>query len=276
VTARRATSFIRPLKPHRPFVTARGADIALDFVEDVAPTPDGPAAFDSGGGWTVHRHEDGWLYRFESPLVRPPCYEAIAVSPRSGRGTLYFPRPEAGPRPSSALLHVDEMLFQHHFARAGAFEVHACGVVAGGRALVFCGQSGAGKTTTALLWKRHRRDTPILSDDRIVLAFRGARVWAHGTPWHGIGRFALPLARPLGAIFFLQQADESRVERLGAAAAVAQLFARGFPPVWDRPAVERALATCDRVVSTMPCYRLLFRRDRSAVEAALAAAGAGD
>jgi hypothetical protein len=275
VHARGGSRYIRPLPPHRAFLTARGADMSLSFVEDAPPAPErGSLAFDSEeGGWRVHRHQGGWLYRFEHEGVSPSCYEAVAIDPRSGRGILYFPRPEAGPRPPSALFHpVDEMLFQHHFARTGAFEVHSCGVVADGRAFVFCGQSGAGKTTTALLWKKHRRGTEILSDDRIVLRFRGRRAWAHGTPWHGIGRFALPIARPLGALFFLEQADESRAVRLAPAASAALLFARGFSPVWDSAAVARVLETCERLVQAVPCHRLRFRRDRSAVETALAAA----
>ena len=247
--------------------------MSLSFVEEPPPAPAPRSlAFDSGGGWRVHHHDRGWLYRFDSPLVRPSCYEAIAMDPRTGRGTIYFPRPEEGPRAPSALLFpVDEMLFQHHWARAGAFEVHACGVIAGREALVFCGQSGAGKTTTALLWKRYRRGTPVLSDDRIVLRFRSGRAWAHGTPWHGIGRFALPMARPLGAIFFLQQDAATGLERLAPAAAAARLFARGFSPIWDRPAVERVLDTCEQVVRQVPCYVLRFRRDRTAVDAALGA-----
>jgi hypothetical protein len=276
VRAEQGARYIRPRPHHRAFLAARGGEMSLSFVEETPPSAErGSLVFHSEeGGWRVHRHEGGWLYRFEHDGLSPSCYEAVAIDPRSGRGTMYFPRPDSGPRPPSALFHpVDEMLFQHHFARTGAFEVHSCGLVVGGRALVFCGQSGAGKTTTALLWKRHRRGTEVLSDDRIVLRFRGARAWAHGTPWHGIGRFALPTARPLAALFFLEQADETRIERLAPAAAAALLFARGFSPIWDGSAVERVLDTCERIVRQVPCHRFRFRKDGSAVKAALEAVG---
>ncbi len=58
---------------------------------------------------------------------------------------------------------------------------------------------------------------------------------------------------------------------LGTAAAAAELFARCFPPPWERPAVERVLALCARVAQAVPCARLRVRPDRSAPEAVLAA-----
>jgi energy-coupling factor transporter ATP-binding protein EcfA2 len=144
-------------------------------------------------------------------------------------------------------------------------EVHACGLIVEGGAVLFCGQSGAGKSTTARLWRRHRAGTRILSDDRIAVRSRRGRFWAHGTPWHGDGGFASSEGGPLRAVFFLKHAKRTRLVPLAVADAASRLYARTFPPPWDAAAVARVLESCGRVAAEVPCYELPFRPDAGAV-----------
>jgi len=260
------TAALEPPPELRPFLTRRGADIRLSFTTEPPPPPEGERLFDSGGVWRVHRHSGGLLYDFRVPRLRPPVYKAVLIDAGLSEGRLHFPPSTGGP--AYALDYpLDELLFQHRFAREGAVEVHACGVVWRNRALVLCGQSGAGKSTTARLWRRHTRRTSILSDDRIVLrpSDRGVRAW--GTPWHGDGGFASPESRPLAALFFLRHGRTTRALSLPRAAAAARLLARSFPPPWDPVAVARALDTCAAVTAAVPAWELTFRPDRSAVDA---------
>jgi hypothetical protein len=221
----------------------------------------------------VARHGRGLLYTFRTPALDPPVYKAVAIDRGLSRGTLHFPTPRRGHRPRYALdFPLDELLFQHRLARHGAMEIHACGLFVGGRVVLFCGRSGAGKSTTARLWRRSRPATRILSDDRVIVRTRGT-VTAHGTPWHGDGGFATPVSGPLGAVFFLRHARHTRIRPLGRAAAAARLFARAFPPPWDARAVAQVLAACDRVAARVPCAELAFRPDASARAAVLACLG---
>ncbi|MCG6925120.1 MAG: hypothetical protein LJF30_07410 [Acidobacteria bacterium] len=266
VEAARPTGALDPPPGLEPFLTRRAGDIRLSLTADPAPAPEGDRLFDSGGVWRVHRHSGGLLYDFHVPRRRPPVYKAVVIDAGLSRGRLHFPAIEGGPE--YALDYpLDELLFQHRLAREGAVEVHACGVVWRSRALVLCGRSGAGKSTTARLWRRHTRGTRILSDDRIVLrpVGRGARAW--GTPWHGDGGFALPESGPLGALFFLRHGRRSEVRPLARAEAAARLLARSFPPPWDPVAMGRALETCAAVTAAVPAFDLAFRPDRSAVDA---------
>ncbi len=266
VESRRPTAALDPPPSLGPFLTRRGADIRLSLSEEVPPDPEGPELFDSGGVWRVHRHRRGLLYDFRVPRLRPPVYKAVVIDDRLREGRLHFPRIEGGP--VWALDYpLDELLFQHRLAREGAVEVHACGVVWRGRAVVFCGRSGAGKSTMARLWRRHTRGTRVLSDDRVVLrrSARGVRAW--GTPWHGDGGYALPESSPLGAVFFLRHGLRTRVRSLDRAAAAARLLARSFPPPWDSVAMTRALDTCAVVTAAVPAYELAFRPDSSVVHA---------
>lgn len=271
VSARRATRFLAPPAAYRPFLVTRGGDIRLKYVEDRPPEAVANGLlFESGGVWRVHRHEGGLLYTFRTPRLRPSLYKAVQIDAGLTRGRLFFPPPERGRRPRFAPDYpLDELLFQHRLVKDGALEVHACGLFAGRRVALFCGQSGAGKSTTARLWRRHRPAARILSDDRIALREQRGRLFAYGTPWHGDGGFARNAHGELGAIFFLKHARRTTAQRLPTAAAAALLFARSFVPPWDAFAVGRALELCGRVASRVPCFELRFRPDRMAVDLVL-------
>jgi hypothetical protein len=249
----------------RPFAARKGEDIRLEVVRGEPPAP-GPLLFDSGGAWRVHGH--GRLVHYSFPAAMGGVARAVAIDRRRRRGRLYLPpSPEDARRGSAVAYPLDELLFQHHLALAGALVVHACAVSVRGGAFLFCGRSGAGKTTMAQLWRRHRPGAVVLSDDRAVVRWRGGRPWVYGTPWHGSGRYASPEGAPLRAIFFLRQSRRTRVRALPAGRAGAGLFTRCFPPLWEAEGVGTVLQTCARLLSSIPCYDLGFRADSSAVRA---------
>jgi len=268
VEAERPTPALDPPAALRPFLVARGGDIRLRYREGpLPPLAPGEPLFDSGGVWRVERSLGRLVYRFRIPNRRPPHYKAVVIDARLSRGTLHFDRAKHGPH--FALDYpLDELLFQHRLAREGAVEVHGCGVVWQGRTLLFCGRSGAGKSTTARLWKRHARGARLLSDDRVVLrpGPRGG-VRAYGTPWHGDGGFASAACATLGALFFLRHGRTTRLRPLARAEAAARLFARSFPPPWDREGVARALDACADAAACVPAFELSFRPRSEAVAA---------
>src|SRR5207237_1133299 len=72
---------------------------------------------------------------------------------------------------------LDELLITNWLSCGRGVEVHACGLVdreSGGH--LFLGHSGAGKSTTTLLWKK-LRDVRVLSDDRIILRKHATDIW---------------------------------------------------------------------------------------------------
>jgi hypothetical protein len=266
VEADRPTSALDPPPAFAPFLVSRGGDIRLRLSDEPPPSPRGPLLFESGSVWRVHRHRGRLLYSFHVPRLCPPVYKAALVDPDLRRGRLFFPPVPGGPR--YALDYpLDELLFQYRLAREGALEVHACGVVWRGRTLLFCGQSGAGKSTTARLWARHARGARLLSDDRIVLRPSRRAVEAWGTPWHGEAGLAAPVAAALGAVLFLRHGRANRLRPLPRGEAAARLLARGFPPLWDARALARALETCATVAAAVPAFDFAFRPGASAVAA---------
>jgi hypothetical protein len=255
-------------KRFAPFQPRSGDDIALVAERRAVPEPnEDDLLFDSGGTWRVYRRGRSLLYVFRPPMGEGAPARGVLIDERRRRGRLFF-RPPYDRRRGFALGYpLDELIFQHHLARAGGLVAHACGVAFRGRALAFCGPSGAGKSTTARLWLRHQDDAAILSDDRLVLRRHGGRWRAHGTPWHGSARLASPREGPLHGLVFLEQADRTRLHPLAVPETAALLLAHTFPPLWEREGVAATLASASRLAAAVPGYVLRFRKDASAVAA---------
>src|SRR5947207_3624274 len=119
--------------------------------------PRGTVLFESGASWRLIRTPDEFVFTCRSSLRDPPTYViARFADERFTRGTVtvdprHFPDQTA---PAFALDYpLDELVWVHSLARGRGVELHACGVLdAAGRAYVFAGQSGAGKSTTARFW----------------------------------------------------------------------------------------------------------------------------
>jgi hypothetical protein len=162
-----------------------------------------------------------------------------------------------------------------HIASRDAAILHACGVRDHenfGAGYLFCGRSGAGKSTTARLWQGHGE---VLNDDRVMLRRskdRG-RFRVHGTPWHGDLAATNPGSAALQAVFFLEHAATHQIIRLSPEEAQRQLLTSAWLPLWDRAGgVANTMSLCRELARAVPCFRLRFRRDSDVVHLVRAAA----
>src|SRR5262249_55942927 len=119
-------------------------------------------------------------------------------------------------------------------ARAGGVLVHAASAMRGGRAFVFAGVSGAGKTTLARLAPP---DVALLTDEISYIrpsgtgrdSAGGARetacYHAYGTPFAGeLARIGLNVRAPLAGVFLLQQGSQDRIEQVSERQALRELL----------------------------------------------------
>jgi hypothetical protein len=231
--------------------------------------PDGQLIFDSGGLWKLYRDAEGFCFRLTTAHLGPMPYKQARVSEdfSSGRIELarqYFPA-ETPVNPLEYPL--DELLWIHRLAMGGGVEVHGCGVIApDGRGLLLTGHSGAGKSTSARLWSKHRT-ARVLSDDRIILRQENGRIQMYGTPWHGDAGIAEVAESAVHAIFVLQHGKANELRPLGVAEGAAELFVRSFVPHHSHEGLSSALKFFHAVASSVPCFAFSFVPDFTAVEA---------
>jgi hypothetical protein len=257
--------------------------LAEATVEDCASVTLGPASrrqarrasgktlFETGSVWRLEEVGDNRLLTFRSPLFGKDPYLSVEFDREYARGqgeTLV-----GGPVLTAGELHpfvypFDEVVFLARLSRGRGVLVHACGLALGGRGILFLGTSGAGKSTSARLWKE-RGGVTILSDDRIVIREEGDGYRIYGTPWHGEAGWETPASVRLDAVYILEQAPRNRIVELKPSTAVAQMMVRAFPAMWDQKGLEFAVRFLARLSENVPVRKLQFLPDRTAVDCVL-------
>jgi hypothetical protein len=236
---------------------------------DSLEVPTSELLFHSGGLWSLFAEPDGYRFSFQSAFLGKTPYKEAWLDKefQSGRVLLsrrYFDTD----RPVYPLEYpLDELLMIHRLSRGAGVEVHAVGITdEGGCGHLFLGHSGAGKSTTAKLWKG-RAGVHILSDDRIILRVRDGQIWMYGTPWHGDAGIASPDCARLSRIYLLEHGRRNEQQPLPPGLAATELFARSFVPHHSAEGIRFTLDFLDRVAREIPCSVFRFVPNESAVEA---------
>ena len=156
-------------------------------------------------------------------------------NPRTGRGRV---RQNANPYSLDSVLRILHSLI---LAERGGFLLHAASAICDGRAYLFSGVSGAGKTTMTRLAPA---DITLLTDEISYLRPSADGYAAYGTPFAGeLARAGENCAAPVSALFFLEQGPENRVDELTSAEAVRRLMRNILFFAEDHGLMEKLLAT---------------------------------
>lgn len=145
-------------------------------------------------------------------------------------------------------------------APRGGFLLHAASVVRNGRAHVFSGVSGAGKTTISRLAPP---DVTLLTDEVSYITRSEGGYTAHGTPFAGdLGKPGENVSAPLEAVYLIAHGRENRIEEIGSASAAARaLLANILFFAHSSEMVEAVFDSALAFVERMPLQRLAFRPD---------------
>ncbi len=243
---------------------SEGADMTLLVRAGLPEIPDGCVLqFASSGLWSLYTAGEQSCITLAFPGADTP-YEVALLGKSLRDGELWV-------HPSLVLKPVDpweypfsELLMVLQLAQGRGVLLHAGALVDEGRAILFVGESGAGKSTMTRLWARS--GVQFLSDDRAIVRKWGSTFWAYGTPWHGDAGVASPGKAPLRALFFLQKAASHAVRPLAARDAMARLVVNCFPTFWDREGMAFTLGFLADMVENVPCYELAFARDPGVVD----------
>lgn len=207
---------------------------------------------ESGAGFEVALNEPGML-RGESP-----GFECTFEDARLLLGDLQAEF--RGVRHEYALDSLIRILLTVALLPKQGFLLHASSVVRDGRAYIFMGRSGAGKSTVASL----SPEGSVLTDEISLLRLERGAWRAHGTPFWGEFRAAGHNHNyPVAGIYCLTQAPEDKViplrpKELLRAMLPCVLF---FSPAQE--ANEALLNILMKFVHEVPCFRLHFRKGKA-------------
>ncbi len=216
-------------------------------------------------------------FDFDVELARPAFVDPdadVRVTYRSGRWLMErgdfraewdpatrrgWIRQSANPYSIDAVLRIVHTLM---LARQGGFLLHSASAIRNGKAFLFAGVSGAGKTTISRLAPG---DATLLTDEISYirkLENSGTGYVAFGTPFTGeLAKLGENTSAPVAALYLLAQGPENRIEPVAAAKAGRELLANMLFFAEDQEMVHWAFqAACD-FVRDVAVYRLTFVPD---------------
>jgi len=251
--------------------------IRLTSVDLPFTPPESAAVFlDNPDAWSMAREGAGFRFWLPpAPGGPPPLWDTwldrslVSATVRCGPGL----RTQRDGRP--ALVNplrypLDQLLLMYALARREGCIVHAAGAALDGRAYIFPGRSGAGKTTLARQLAAHG-GFELLSDDRMVVRRVDGRLWAFGTPWAGEADIARNAGAPLGGLLFLRHARENRLTPLAPRETMERLLPVTSVPWYHAEVLPEVLDFVGAVARETPARELAFRPDPTVADAIAAA-----
>lgn len=173
--------------------------------------------------------------------------------PQEGRGRI---RQSANPYSIDAVLRIVHTLV---LAREGGFLLHAASAIRNGRAFLFSGISGAGKTTISRLIPP---DVTLLTDEISYVRHTADGYHACGTPFAGeLARVGENQSAPVGGLYFLEKGSENKTETIGTAEAARSLLRNILFFAEDAELVNLIFRSACEFVERVPIRRLTFLPD---------------
>lgn len=253
---------LRPyLYPYAPFRHKREAGEAVAFhcdvtlATDIRPTLPVPVCSFPYGAARFHIFKDQDHYEILLMNPQGKFISKLCSSPHFDSNHLALTG-----NPSDCFLGFDNALMMA-FAFSGApgkrLLVHASAVVWQGKAFLFLGKSGTGKSTHAGLWLRHVPGTTLLNDDNPALRITDeGQVVVCGTPWSGKTPCYRNEACPLDGIVRLRQAPHNRIAPSPRLEAFASLFSACSCIPQEKNSYDACIQNVTTVVSQAPVFRL--------------------
>lgn len=163
------------------------------------------------------------------------------------------------PRASEEMIAYMETAYQFYMelTRFSGLFLHASAVVYNGRAYLFSGHCGAGKSTHTRLWQStFGEDARVINDDKPALRRLDGKWYAYGTPWCGKDGININEKAPLGGICFVKQAKENKIRRLNDIEALQRIMAQTARKFPDVKLLDEMLRHLELLLNEIPMYEL--------------------
>lgn len=175
---------------------------------------------------------------------------------------------ESTPDYTSATIHVqDELALKHALMNLYSsyivyhnwgLLIHSSCAIQNGKAHIFAGHSGAGKSTAARLSEpRH-----LLSDEATIVKITEDEITVFDSPFRSeLQSTGYQQARPLAGIQLLHQSETNRLEKMRKPDALLSLMDKVFYWSHDPAETQRIMGLLRTLVEEVPVYDLYFRKD---------------
>lgn len=159
------------------------------------------------------------------------------------------------------------LALEKHLVLQNSFVFHCSYLDFEGKAILFSGPSGIGKTTHTNLWCQYLPNrAKVLNGDKCLLSREGSTFYANGWPICGSSGICYNERREVRAIVLLQQAPENRLIEEKKMLTFRRVLEQLTVNYWNREFTDAAMTFADSLVSTLPCFTYGCNISREAVD----------
>ncbi|MBO4578479.1 MAG: hypothetical protein J5688_07205 [Paludibacteraceae bacterium] len=214
----------------------------------------------------VYQSKQEWLFRVAQVAKAPVCCE-IRMTKDFHEATLSVLKSTNMPTLRFAIDNAAMLLFAFATAHRNILEMHAAVVVYEGKARLFLGHSGTGKSTHARQWLAQFHTAYLLNDDNPILRFdEQGQLWVYGSPWSGKTPCYRNERVPVAAIVQLEQAPQNTIIELSPAQAYAYILSSCSGLKVLHEAMDGIHDTISRIVLSVPMKKLQCLPDKAAAQ----------
>lgn len=143
--------------------------------------------------------------------------------------------------------------------------IHSSCIVYQGKAVLFLGESGTGKSTHTRLWREHIEGAVLLNDDSPMIRIEDGKPYAYGSPWSGKTPCYKQERYELKGCVRLSQAPYNRIKKLSVLQAYGAIHP-SCPPefAYDEALYDKVSEVIGAILSEVPCYHLACLPDKEA------------
>ena len=203
--------------------------------------------------------EDGFIFLF--PTLEN-IYE-VRMNQAADCAELYCRAPRREEEKDNLFLCI-RPLFLFLAQRRGMFAIHSASLLYQGKAWLFSGHSGMGKSTHTGLWKE-LLDTPLLNGDLNLCGEKDGKIFVFGIPWCGTSEIFTERTYELGGIVLLEKAPEDQVVVLSAEEKALRVMQRMISPSWTAEWMLENLGFAEKLAEKNPVFHLQCTKEFSAV-----------
>lgn len=158
-------------------------------------------------------------------------------------------------------------IFFFELLKKGGMMLHSSAVEMDGKAYLFSGPCGTGKSTHTRLWQSTFGEAAqVFNDDKPILRCMDGKWYAYGAPWCGKDGINQNKKVPLAGICFLKQAKENRIRRLEQREALSKIFSQTTYKFQRVENLDLMLAQAGRLVQMIPVFELENRPEPEAAQ----------
>lgn len=161
------------------------------------------------------------------------------------------------------IFHVIRHLFLYRAQTTDKFALHSASILYKGKAWLFSGHSGMGKSTHTALWHKYFQ-TPYLNGDLNLIGFEQDSPIIYGIPWCGTSGLYTTENIPLGGIVLLGRGKTDHLVQLKPHEKTLKFMQRLISPAWDTKLLKKNLDFATQLTASVPVFQLFCTKEPSA------------